>query len=207
MSTDPLSQATGGLFSGQSLSVATQLLVLGKHPRAAIRASIAQRLSLQTTAADRVFVSRFLPYSEKKLRTVGPILLVHTESDDADRVQAAPPIYRHTLRVSVDAVAVVQGPDILEQLDAIALAVEAIVLQDETHGGIALETRIAGSASAVDEEGEEQIAALRTLFDVEYENDRAIDPTPDDLTTVHVDVDMAPPDGQVDIEADIDFQP
>lgn len=187
MSADPLAILTGGLFSGESLANATGGFLADElHPRARIRKHITERLKGASTAGDRVFASRHAPLKHDKLKLTGPILCVYTLSDRPDRmVSDAPPIYAMHVEVIVEAIAVSSLEDLEDALDALALAIEAVVLRDETQGGHAAETTLLGTITTIEEDGEDSLASQQVRFQVEYHHS-AEDLVGDSLEKVHV---------------------
>lgn len=188
MSADPLAILTGGLFSGESLANATGGFLADElHPRARIRKHITDRLKGASTAGDRVFPTRHVPMGHEKLAATGPILCVYTLTDLPDRmVSEAPPVYAMHLEVVVEALAVSDLEDLEDALDALALAIEAVVLRDETQGGHAAETTLLGTTTTVEQGGEDALASQKVRFQVEYHHS-AEDLVGDSLKKVHAD--------------------
>ena len=206
MSSDPLSILTDGLFDGQTLGVATSgLLQATLHERTEVRRHVAALLVEATQASDRVFVTRTLPVNGEDLAGIGPVLLIFTTNDQAgDPINGAPPLYRFFLDLVVQIVAVSALPDLQETFDAIELVVRTILLADDTLGGHAAVIEPAGSVLEVFEQAEWDLASQTVTFRVEYHVD-ASDLPDGDLRTVIAGWNLAPPDGTLEAQDQLDL--
>jgi hypothetical protein len=206
VSLDPLSALTGGLFGGNLSEATSGLLQSQMHRRAAIRKHVTDSLRFESDAANRIYASRFIPLQAEEIADIGPVILVYTLDDSVeDLVAHTPPVFRNILTVAVEIVSSTVLTDQQDPLDAIAQAVEAIVLRDESQGGNAQDTELSGSFFTLSDEGAYPVASLRLEFAVEYHTDAA-DLVGDELGKINIKWDLAPPDSEIEAEDDVVYE-
>lgn len=209
MASDPLALVSGGLFS--SLSGLTQgLLESELHPRTVIRKHVTDKIKGNSLAQQRIFASRYMPMDGEKLAAVGPIVLVYTLDDpvDDEPFQLSPRIDQRRLQLQVEILASSALEDQQDVLDAISLAVERIVLLDETQGGNAVESVLLDTRFNVAADGEYPFASNVLEFEIAYQVS-AEDPiaSTDTLDDIHADWDLGPePDGTPEAQDHVHFE-
>ena len=175
------------------------------HPRTLIRQAVVGRLLASkqtegqtlyaTPAGERVFPGRALPTHVELM----PALLVY---DDKERVEGEyyQGLDKRVLTLTVEAqVEAGSAQDLDLLLDALALAVERVVMADPTQNDLAQDTRYAGTEKTRDLEGARPVGWVWLDFEIEY----ALQPEDlggslDDFLTFSAQYDLAPPDGVID---------
>lgn len=147
------------------------------HPRTLIRqAVVAQLIAANTGAGTRVEATREIPHR----RGTEPALGVYTpdEATDTDR-RTAPVRLMRELRIVIEGVIVGLGA-VDDQLDALALQVEAAIDSDDTLGQTAAETLNPQTETEVFEESGKKVGLLRIVYtSIYYTYAPLAVPTPD----------------------------
>lgn len=203
MTADPLSIVTRGLFSSLT-GVTRGLLQEELHPRTEIRKHITAAIQFETAVDGRVYANPIAPVDGERLAEVGPEIHVYTGDDPVAPEKTAAQIYRQHLEVFVEIAASSKLPDQQDVLDAIALAVQLIVVRDETQGGHAAETEFMGTTFDQSGEGKVPFAALRLTFRVGYDWS-AVDLVGDALKRIGADWDLPTPDGTPEAQDEVTF--
>lgn len=141
------------------------------HKRELIIAAIVDRLKAAATpAGERVLTD---PAAALRLSPAEmPAILVRPEAEEPAELQETGEVrrYRRDLLVRVEAVAAAtaqESPDAL--VNALDLALEQTIQADETMGGLAFETILAGTEFAYSAEGGEAVGAVIQSYLISYQ--------------------------------------
>lgn len=144
------------------------------HPRTEIRAAVKAALVGQTVAGARVFTNRPNPLSQDPTALTGadrdlPAILIYTRSEASEIFDESPRRYRNRAEVVVEAVLEV-GPttQIDDDLDALALRIENLVLVDDTLGGKASDVELVSTSMTIADGGAKLLGAVIMTFEVEH---------------------------------------
>lgn len=193
---DALADLTGGLFSAESLQIATGggLSGVAPHQRTLIRDYVVAKMRGLVLDGDRVEGSRQLPITDTEL----PKVLVYTMSEAAEEWNRSPLRVQRTLELVID-VCVSQHLFLDDQADMVGNAIEQLLMQDPSLGGLAVETIIARTDKAKVETTSVDLALLRLTFSVIYQTEH-VELVPDNLEQIAARMDISPPDQQIDSE-------
>ncbi len=169
------------------------------HPRAQIRAYVVALLKAANITADRVYPSRFKPFSCRDLPAIG----VYALGDDPDHKDSSPRTYVREMSLVVEAVAQVDDK-LDDELDALAEAIEDVMLIDPALGGLAWDTILGPTHLGLAESGSTQFGSARITFLVTHATTPP-EPTLSDLETIAGQWDMAAPDGVTEMESLVQF--
>lgn len=161
------------------------------HPRQEIRAAVQAQLigvapAYRTSAQDRVFRTRVIPYRRVQL----PAIAVYTPEESSKKSNEGPREIERAAQVVIEAAleASSSADQVDDALDAIALQIERAMNLDIYFGGKASDSVLVSTDSDVIEDGERKIGVIRLVYsapyfcNVPYDGDLTID----DLKTVDV---------------------
>jgi hypothetical protein len=158
-----------------------------KHQRQRIREAVAARLVCKTSAGDRVFETRVVPFRRLEL----PAIAVYALSESSEDQQSAPRELKRTLSLTIDA-AVKSGDNVDDAMDAIALEVERAMHADETFGGLASDSVLASTDIEVFEEADQFVGLVKLQYEVTYYTAApdAADVVLDDLESIYTETQL-----------------
>lgn len=154
-------------------------MTVAVHQRKTIRDGIAAALvAAGTSAGDRVYPTRVVPWKRLEL----PAVSVYVLSESSDDGQTAPREYKRKAQISVEA-AVKPGGSVDDALDQLALEIEEAMSSDVTFGGKCVDCTLTTTELEVMEKGDELVGFLQQVYAVTYYTDI---PTAvlDDLETI-----------------------
>jgi hypothetical protein len=185
----------------------------GALVRRDIRRGLRQVILGATAAGARVYLSRIFPLAlhdaDGTLRQdVLPAILVYAGDEDLEEYNAAPLETERTLQLWVDIVMQLRE-DFDDVVDFISGQVEAAVEQDETLGDRCEHVRLRFVARPLEpiRDGAITLSSLRLRFDAVYHVQRDDSITLEDLNTVAVEWDLAPPDAAIEATDTLDLTP
>lgn len=173
------------------------------HQRQAIREALqAMLVAADTAAADRVYINRTNPLSQRPSSEDGsaqeelPAILIYTRNEAAEIFNVSPREYRRTVEVIIELVmAITETTGAIDNaLDDFAEAVEAVILRDDTVTNTASDFRLVASSMAIVDEGEVPIGAVQLVCEaeyVEYHPKADLQDDEDDLRTVNTEYQVA----------------
>ncbi len=133
------------------------------HPRQVIRRAVVDLLvAARTGAEDRVFPTREAPWRSIEL----PGIAVYSIEENSQRQTRDSELERHLILAihAVDRLS--EGID--DSLDALSLQIEKAMAADQTLGGLAVSSYLAGSEISVDESTSRPVGAIRLAYEVRY---------------------------------------
>ena len=144
-----------------------------------------------------------------------PAVLVYTDSESVTKTRALAPRFRLYVREVELNIEIVTdggkgknlGSEIADDLDALCERVEAWMFPREEQEGIWVECLYKRSDGAIAQESDNPAATRTLVFSVEY-HDQAPKPRAEELgpfSTLHVEQDLAPSDGQIDAEDTVEI--
>lgn len=141
------------------------------HQRQAIRAAVETAIGTTTVAGTNVFINRPNPLSQRpnprSSESMLPAILIYTKDESSAVYNEAPRMYKRTVELVVE-LAMAMTDSIDDDLDTFADVVENRILQDDSLGGTAAETRLVSSTMTIVDTGEMPIGAVVMTFDVDY---------------------------------------
>lgn len=163
------------------------------HQRTTIRKKVAALLLGKTEAGSRVWPSRVRHLTAGKLPAIG-VYTLEEESRDTDE---SPRVYDRTITVVIECVAAADF-DLDDALDILAAQVEAVLMSDESWGGVADDTSLAKTEIylVADVEGDRPLGAVALHWNAKYETVPAMASPAvlDEFRTLHAEWDLGSPD-------------
>lgn len=141
------------------------------HKRKTIRDEVKRRLGLVPGVAGRVFVNRALPLFDQAF----PLILLYTISDDIEKFQEAPQLYKRDLALGIEIV--VGEPDdktddaldeVAEQVEAAMGAAMADYLTPPGGDSLLYDLQPGNSRLGLSEQGSRHFASLKMQFVATY---------------------------------------
>lgn len=174
------------------------------HDRKLLRLAVVAALKNQITGVDdRVFNSRRVPLEPESL----PAILVYTNSESVEERTVAPREYERTVELVI---AILEKEDdafddvaLQDKLDDLAAEVEAVVESDPSFSCGAAESVLTNSRYDENRDGEALIGANRLEYAAKYYT--SAQATLDAFERATSDIDVAPPDGQNEIESEFEL--
>jgi hypothetical protein len=137
------------------------------HQRSLIRAAMVAALMGETSAEDRVFSERVIPYKRNEL----PILAVYTVGEDVDAgsLATSPRELTRQLHVAIEGW-VAPGSDgaVEDVLDSLAAEVEAAIHADPYLGGLCADLVLEGTEPDIGREGDRLMGLIVLTYRVTY---------------------------------------
>lgn len=162
------------------------------HHRQIIRQAVLGQLLQKTSAEDRVFKTRAVPWRQQQLPAIS-IYAGDEEVDPASR-NTAPRELKRTVELTIEAViSLAADGDLDDALDAIALEIERAVHADPTFGGAASDSLLVRTTMGTMVDGNRPMAAVQVVYGVTYYTQApdAEDVPLDDFRTAHVTHDLS----------------
>jgi hypothetical protein len=160
-------------------------------PRQLLREAAATALQAKTRAATRIYCGRPNPFSHRPHADGGgenlPAIVVYTRSTRSQVFDESPRRYRHEVELAVEcSLAIEEGQDIDDSLDAFEQEVLNVLLLDDTLGGTVDDLQLTRSTNTIDGEGEQLLGAVILTFEATLLTNAPVDGTQvlDDLRTV-----------------------
>ena len=148
------------------------------HKRQEIRNHIRNLLTGKTAAGSRIYFNQAMPAWVEEM----PIILVYTDSEDANKFNQSPKMLRKDLQIRIEIVADGtedmfrgDGKPTQDLLDEIALIVEDEMSRDETLGETVEDSIYNGTEFNFVHEGQNAIGSARLSYLVSW-----VDPSPRD---------------------------
>lgn len=156
-----------------------------------------------TSAETRVYETRLLPLTRLKL----PAISVYTMEESSTDNDSAPRILTRSMRMALE-IAVQQGTNIDDSMDAICVQAERAMHADPTLGGTCGDSVLTSSEFEITEENNKFTGVVTLVYTVTYET-FAPDPDDvdltDDFSTVSVVREMSTEDNSADEDQANDF--
>lgn len=206
---DPISIATGGLFSGDGISLVTQGLfsVAGDsnlHPRTLIRRYVVAKLKAAASeVADRVHSERVEPIQAREAEWDLPALNIFTRDETAEEWAKSPRTLKRDVEVAIDIID--GGRDVEDHIDEIAKWIERIIGSDIRLGQNADDVILRSTETSFDGAGAKKFGVARLIFVATYGTEVSIEPG-DQLLRIHNEWNFTVPDAQKEAEDDITFE-
>ena len=134
------------------------------HPRAKIRAAIVDMLIRKTSADERVYATREVPWKRIEL----PGIAVYALSDEPVEVTYYPEVAQRNATMEVLLVASVTE-QVDDALDSLALQVEQLLIADPTFRGTADLSRYTGTQIGIAEDLGRPVGVARVTFEARYQ--------------------------------------
>lgn len=140
-------------------------MTVALHQRQVIRHVVRALLFGNTAADERVVASRMLPYRKNEL----PAISVYTVEETVDKESAstAPREYTRDLKLEI-AGWVAPGPNVDDDMDALALEIETLVELDPYFGGAVGDSILESTALAIRGEGDQLMGLVTLTYAVTY---------------------------------------
>lgn len=136
-----------------------------------------------TSAGARVYETRMIPWREIEL----PAIAIYTldETVDPDSKSTSPRRIYRTMQLEIVAAARASN-NVDDDLDTLAMQIEAAMNYDETLGGSCGDSILSATEMAIESVGNKPIGMVRMVYSVSYEYQPQLTGTPvtDDLSTV-----------------------
>lgn len=139
------------------------------HPRQAIRERVRDLLKFKTSAEDRVFTSREVPW--RKIDLPGIAIYSLEETSEPAFSNTEPRIFERIVSLAVVGVVMV-SEDVDDRIDALALEIESVVNADPALGlSTVVDSYLAATAVEIAEEQGRPVGAVRLTYTVKYQSD------------------------------------
>ena len=134
------------------------------HKRQEIREAVRALLLGNTSAYERVYLSRVIPLFNKSWHTELPAVMIYTRAETAGVYLSAPLQYERTTTLAVDVVVALPGDGADNDLDDAAEIIERLLLRDDSLGRIVSSIRLTNSTMELRGDNDHVTAALSIEF-------------------------------------------
>lgn len=167
------------------------------HARQLIRDALVQALiDASTAAGTRVFPSRYLPIRRSEIPAIAVYL--NSEDVDPDSWETAPVLLVREPDVMIQGwVEAEVGVDIDDQLDDLAVEIEAVVHADDNIAGIE-RIRLANTEKTVTPDGDRLTGLIVMRYVARYRQEAIAAPVLDDFLEAHASYDLGADAPEVD---------